>query len=273
MKYKQLQTTVLDILHKIRDDYVGVFSAQAAFFIILSFFPFIMFLLTILQYLPISESMLMQSITEVIPTALHSTFILIISEIFDNASGTVISITAFTALWSASKGFLSIVRGLNSIYGIKETRNYFVIRFFSAIYTLIFSLLLIAMLGVLVFGNRIYVWIISIYPEIENLALVILSVRTIFSIAILVIFFLIIYVFIPNRKTKLLSELPGALLTATGWLGFSFLFSFYIDNMSNFSATYGSLTAIVLLMLWLYFCMYIMFLGAEVNTIIKKYVK
>ncbi|BBF44104.1 ribonuclease BN [Lachnospiraceae bacterium KM106-2] len=258
-------------LAKFRDDFVGVFSAQAAFFIILSFFPFLMCLLTLLQYLPIGESFLMQTITDIMPSALHSFIIMIISEIYDNAGGTIISVTVITAMWSASKGFLAIVRGLNKIYDINETRNYFKLRFISAIYTFIFAILIMITLGFLVFGNRLYIWVVNAVPLLEDLALLIISLRTIGSLFILIGFFLLLYIFIPNRKTKFFAELPGAILSATGWLLFSYLYSFYIDNMSNMSATYGSLTAIVLLMLWLYFCMYILFIGAECNVLIRTF--
>lgn len=250
---------------KIREDSVSAFSAQAAFWILISFFPFIMFLLTLLQYLPFTESAVLSLFTKIFPGVLSSTMVTLIAEIYDKASGTIISITVITALWSASRGFLAIVRGLNSVYSINETRNYFVLRFVSTLYTLIFTVIIIITLGILVFGNRIFLWIEARIPFLADLALLIISLRTIISLCMLVAFFLALYVFIPNRKTKLLKELPGAIVSAIGWMGFSYAYSFYIDNMQNMAYMYGSLTAIVLLMLWLYFCMYIMFIGAEVN--------
>jgi membrane protein len=84
------------------------------------------------------------------------------------------------------------------------------------------------------------------------------------------IFFLAIYVVIPNRKTKISKELPGALVCACGWMGFSYAFSYYIDHYSNYTSMYGSLTTIVLFMLWLYFCMYILFIGAEINVLFQN---
>lgn len=256
--------------NKTKEDHVTAFSAQAAFFIIISFFPFIMFLLTLIQYLPIHESTLMASLTSIMPLRVKSLIITIIAESYDNASGTIISATAITALWSASRGFLAIVKGLNSVYRISETRNYFKLRIISTIYTLIFTFLIIIILVILVFGNSLYIWIEENLPYFNNVALLIISIRTIVSLIILVGFFLLLYIVIPDRKSRLIAELPGALLSAGGWMGFSYLYSFYIDNMNNFSQTYGSLTAIVFLMLWLYFCMQIMFLGAELNDHLSK---
>lgn len=260
----------IEMLHKLRDDYVSVFSAQAAFFIILSFFPFTMFLLTLIQYLPIRETVLIQTFTNILPKAFHTNILLIITEVYDRANGTLISITAITALWSASKAFLGLVRGLNSVYGIDETRNYFRLRFISSLYTLVFTILLVVTLIFLVFGNRLYSWIETQIPSLQGVALLVISLRAIVALTLLTIFFLLMFVVIPNRKTKILAELPGALLASAGWLGFSYLYSYYIDNMSNFSSTYGSLTAVIFLMLWVYFCMYILFIGAEVNVFLQE---
>ena len=256
---------------KLRDDFVGAFSAQAAFFTIISFFPFVMFLLTMLQYLPITESTLLSMASKVVPQGVNSFVVSVISEIYDKASGTLISVTAITALWSASRGFLAIVRGLNSVYGIKETRNYFKLRFISAIYTLAFAVMLIITMALLVFGNSLYLWIEQKIPVLNDLALLLISIRTTAVLAILVLFFVIIYYAIPNRRTRFFKEIPGAVLTAAGWMGFSYLYSFYFEVMGNFSYMYGSLAAIVLLMLWLYACMYIMFIGAEVNVLLQEH--
>ncbi len=268
---QKLYHTILDISHKLQRDYVSVFSAQAAFFIILSFFPFIMFLLTMIHYLPIQEHVMMKTFNDLLPKALNSYIVLIISEVYDHSSTTIISVTALTALWSASKGFLGLVRGLNSVYNIKETRNYIKLRIISTLYTLGFTILLILTLVFLVFGNQLYLWIEEHASSFIDVALLIISLRAIVTLFLLTFFFEIMFVVIPNRKTTIMTELPGALLAAAGWLGFSYLYSFYIDNMGNFTSTYGSLTAIVLLMLWIYFCMYILFIGAEINAYLSEH--
>lgn len=256
---------------KITGDHVEAFSAQAAFFIIISFFPFIMLLLSLVYMFPLEESNVLRFITEVFPTTVSSMLFSVITEIYDNAaSSTVISITAITALWSAAKGFLAIMKGLNAVYEINETRNYFFLRAIAAFYTLIFAIMLLATMVLFVFGNRLYYWIEQKIPILMDTALVIISLRTILGLIVLITFFLIIYIVIPNRKTKIMSELPGAMICAAGWMGFSYAFSYYIDNFSNYSSMYGSLTAIVLFMLWMYFCMYLLFLGAEFNILIAN---
>lgn len=256
---------------KIRDDHIAAFSAQAAFFIIIAFFPFLMLLLSIVQYFPIEESTMMKLFTQAFPTAVNSMIISVIKEVYDTAvSSTLISVTAISTLWSAGKGFLAIMKGLNEVYEINETRRYFFLRIISAFYTLIFAIMLITTMILFVFGNRLYYWIEQKFPILMDTALIIISLRTILGLITLILFFLIIYVVIPDRKGKIMNQLPGAMVCAAGWMGFSYAFSYYIDNFSNYASMYGSLTAIVLFMLWMYFCMYLLFIGAEVNLIFEN---
>lgn len=255
---------------KIKDDYVSAFSAQAAFFLIMSFFPFAMFLLTLLNYLPISKEDMFATIEAVLPQTLSGYFSEIMDELLEKSSGAVLSITALAALWTSSKGFYSIVRGLNSIYKSDGKRNYFVTRILAALYTLLFALLLIIVLFIFVFGNQFYLWSASHFPLLSDMALLIISVRTIAGLGLLTLFFTFMFKNVPDRKSTIWAELPGAILTSVGWVGFSYLYSYYIDNISNYSATYGSLTAIVLCMLWIYACMYIMFIGSEVNQFLSN---
>lgn len=244
---------------------ISAFSGQACLFIIISFFPFVMFLLTMIRYLPITESALLHMCTEVLPTAFSSFVVSIMKEIYSKSTNALLSVTVITALWSASRGFLTITKGLNYVYDIRETRNYILLRLVSTGYTLIFALLIIITLVVLVFGNRLYHEINMVNPLLGNLLGMIVDFRTCLGFFILLLFFLMLYLFIPNRKSRLLNELPGAIVSSIGWILFSYLFSIYIDHFGNYSYTYGSLTAIVLLMLWLYACMFILFIGGEVN--------
>ncbi|MDF2870355.1 MAG: putative rane protein [Anaerocolumna sp.] len=256
---------------KVKEDNIAAFSAQAAFFVIISFFPFFMLFLTLIQYLSIDQNVLLTVIDQFFPDSIDEMVIGVIKEIYHNDSGTLISVTAaISALWAASRGILGIVKGLNAVYGIRESRNNFKLRLISAFYTMVFTVILIVTIFILVFGNQLYDWIIQKIPVLSHLALVIISIRTIAGLFILTCFFLMVYIAIPNRTTRLYREFPGALIAAAGWMGFSYLYSYYIDNMSNYSRTYGSLTAIVLFMLWFYFIMHILFIGGEINVVLSS---
>jgi len=254
-------------IRKFDEHAVGAFSAQASFFTIISFFPFVMLLMALLKQLPFSTDELFVFSQTFFPKSFSDFFQATVTEIPTLSSGAIISISAVTALWSASRGVYSIVSGLNSVYDVQETRSYIKTRLLALFYTFSFLIILVALLLVLVFGNGIYDWLIETFPRLERLAFVVISMRFVVSLAVLSIFFTLLYKFLPARKTKLLYEFPGATLAAIGWIGFSFLYSLYVDRAAS-NTIYGSLTTVVFLMLWLYACMYIVFFGAEVNALL-----
>lgn len=253
---------------KIQRDNIGAYAAQSAYFVILSFFPFVMFLLTLLNFLPIDANTLINELVGIFPESSAGIVTPIVNEILSKSSGTLMSITIFVLLWTAGKGLMALTNGLNAVHEIKETRNYFVLRIISTIYTLLFALMIILVLIVLVFGNQLYLWVIEKLPFLGDIAAFVISIRTFASLMILTTIFLLFYKMLPAVKVKLWHQLPGAVFSACGWLLSSYGFSIYIDFSKNISYMYGSLAGIILLMLWLYFCMNIIFIGAEINYIL-----
>lgn len=270
VRARPLFNVVKAFLARLQEHALTAFSAQSAFFIIISFFPFAMLLLTLLEYIPLPISKTTDFIVGILPHSINDYVVSILGEIHTKASGALISITAVTALWSASKGMLAMTRGMNSVYGITEKRNYVKLRIMAVVHTLIFIVILLAMLVVMVFGNALHKWIAKYIPVIADVIAKIIDLRGIGGFALLVVFFTVLYIFLPDRRSNFFKELPGAIFSAVGWIAFSFLYAFYIDNIANYSYLYGSLTAIVLLMLWLYICMYILFLGGEINCLLAE---
>lgn len=255
---------------KLNRDAMYAYASDTTLYIIISFFPFLMFLLTLLQYLPFKQSELIAIVYQFIPDQIAEMIETLINELYSTSS-ILLSVTIVLTLWTASRGILGIYRGLNSIYGIEETRNYVIIRIKAMIYTLVFCVMLVMLLGLYVFGNQLVAWLSDLFPKLmlNKYAILVVSFRATIGAVILLIFFMFMYCFMPNRKPRFFRELPGAIFAAVGWVGFSYLYSLYIDNMANMKATYGSLTAIVLCVVWLEFCMYIFFLGAEINSILE----
>ena len=269
-KLKNFFKKIGDTINYISKDHIDAFSAKSAFFIMLAFFPFVILILSALKFLSIYDMIIEILTVDFVPNSITNLIVTVINEISQNTSVTVFSISALIILWSASVGMLSVSRGLNVIYRKNETRNYFVLRAISCGYTVLLAMLFGVMLIIMVFGNRISELIARFFPNLINMTAIILSVRTLVTLAVLVLFFLFVYTVTPNGKNKIKDQFPGAVFSAVGWLIFSYLFSFYIDNFSNYSYIYGSLTAIFILMLWLYFCMYLMFIGAEINMYLMK---
>ena len=244
---------------------LSVHAAHVVFFIMVSFFPFVMFFFTLLRYTPLTEESILHLLESIVPDNIRHVLGTWINEAYRQSSGTILSITVITTLWSGSKGFMGITYGLDKIYGVKNRRSWLVNRISSLMYTIAFAAILLISLIVLVYGNQILLAIDSFFSIEAPLFIGIFSLRSILGFTLFFLFFLLLYMFIPDRKPKAKEEVPGALFTSVLWILFSYLFSIYIDYFTNFSSVYGSLTYIVLFMLWMYVCMDILFLGALIN--------
>lgn len=270
-RVKNLYALVMDFIKKCNDDHVAAFGSMSAFFMLLSLFPFLIFFLTLTKYAPFSKDDIVNILTEIISFERKSLITGIVNEIYRKTGASVFTISVIAALWSSSRGIYSIVIGLNSVYDIDENRNYIVLRIFSILYTVAFAILIIVMLLIWVFGNVLYDYICGRFPAFATLAGYFIHKRTLFTIVILTLLFMIVYRFVPNRKTvSFFRQLPGALIAAIGWIVVSAGCSFYIGNFNNFSYIYGSLSGMMILLLWLHFCMSMVFYGAEVNYFLEN---
>ena len=255
-----------EIINQVSDHHVGAYAAQTAYFFMLCMIPIILLLLTLVRYTPITKADVMSAVIRVFPSSVESMITTIVNQVYNQSMG-IIPVTILVALWSAGKGVLAITTGLNCIYGCRETRNYVFLRIRSTIYTMMFLLVIILLLVLSVFGNALNIFIAEHIPLVKNVADWLIEVRIVITPIVLMIFSLLIYKFLPNRRDKILRQLPGAVFAAIGWMIVSWIFSVYVDIFRGFSSMYGSLTTIVLIMLWMYFCMYSILLGGEVNIV------
>ena len=255
----------LGFMERMRKDHVSAYAAQAAYFLIMSFIPFVLFLTAIVQYTPLTYREVRQAIMSVVPENLQGFVLNIVAEVFSK-SAAVLPLSALVALWSSGKGMQALINGLNTIYHVKETRNWLVNRIYSMFYMFLFVLALIASLLLLVMGNRIHVLISGYVPFLGNMIGRILGAKTFLVFVMLFLVFLVLYRYLPNRRASLKSQVPGAFLTAVAWSVFSYLFSLYFTFFPNFSIMYGSLSTLILVMVWLYFCMNLLLYGAEINA-------
>ncbi len=267
---KKAYVNIKEILDKMRDDYLSAFSAQATFFILLSFFPFMLFLLTMAKFMPFTKQDVVSVISSAIPSDITPYIISIVNELYGKATGTLISFSAIILVWSASKGIMAIMRGLNAVYRTDESRGYVILRLISTVYTFIVAIVVVGMLSIFVFGNTIFNKLTAEYSELADIAGLIISLRTGVGIIIIFFFFILIYKKLPSHNVSHRDEIPGALFATAGWIALSYLFSIFVDSFTNMSYMYGSLAGIIISLLWLYVCMYILFLGAELNYFIHE---
>ncbi len=266
---KNLIKNIEFLRKKINASHIGTYSAQTAFFMFLSLVPLVLLSFSLIKYIGPTQNEIAAVADEFTPSVLSSFFSMYVDDIINDSKITMTIVSFIVLLWSASKGIFSIIGGLNSVYRIKENRGYFSLRFTAVFYTVAFIVMLICALLLMVFGNYISNILYSILPNLKGLVYIISSLRFIIAFLFLVLFFSLLYKALPSGKHSFTDQIPGAIISSAGWVSFSLLFSFFVNNFSNYANVYGSLTAIIVLMLWLYICMYIMFFGAEINVLLK----
>lgn len=253
------------------EDEVGIHAAHASFFMMISAIPCIMIILSIARnFVSIDSASAIGIAEQFIPEGGMSFVAQIIHELFDTSQSiSLISITAVTALWSGSRGFMALEQGLSKIITGSKDRGYIKSRLLAYFYTLIFIILVNASLGFLVFGNRLEKFLVGRFSVMSGIFESLVSIRYIILPAVLTLYFAFMYKILPGLPIRRKRTIfPGAAGAAVGWMLFSRLYAFYIDNFAHYSYVYGSVAAIVLLMLWLYFCMNILLMGAELNEFI-----
>ena len=263
-KIKELYDDIKELTGEITKDHVGAYAAQTAFFFMLCMIPIILLLLTMVQYTPVTKADVMTAVIQVFPSSVDSLITSIVNQVYNQSSG-IIPITIVVALWSAGKGVLAMSSGLNCVYNCRETRNYFFLRIRATVYTVMFILVIIFLLVLSVFGNSLNIFIAEHVPFLRNMADWLIRARNIITPIVMIVFLLLIYKFLPNRRDTYKRQLPGAVFSTLGWMVISWVFSVYVDVFKGFSSMYGSLTTIMLIMMWMYFCMYCILIGGELN--------
>lgn len=249
---------------------IPVYASHASFFIVLSLFPSLVLMLSLVRYTGLEVEHLTRMLEGVIPQALMPAARRFIVSTYQSTTGTLISISAVTALWSASRGIHGLLTGLNAIYGVIEDRGYFHTRGVSMVYTLLFLVVLVLTLVLHVFGTTLLqVLPLEDSPFLRFLTEVV-DLRFFVLLGVQTVLFTAVFIVLPNRHNSLAGSLPGALMASAGWLVFSDLYSVYVENFTRYSNIYGSVYAVALSMLWLYCCISIVFYGGVLNRLLQK---
>lgn len=249
---------------------IPLHAAYAAYFIVLSIFPSLLLTLSILGYAGLEVTSLIDLLSDLVPKALMELAENLVFSVYQNATGTVLGISAVAALWSASRGIYGVLRGLNAIYDVSESRSYLYTRGISLVYTFFFLLVLLLTLVLHVFGSTL----LSTLTMVDNPVLIFLvdliDLRFFLLLIIQSLFFTLMFMVLPNKRNRFWESLPGGILASLGWLVYSDLFSIYVENFNRYANIYGSLYAVALGLLWLYCCMSILFYGGALNRYLKN---
>jgi len=254
---------------RVQEMRISVHAAGACYFLVLSLFPALLLLLSLLRYTPLEVERLTEILQGILPEALLEGAEELILLTYDKSSGTMVGLSAVTALWSAGRGIYGVLMGLNAVYGVEEDRGYLRIRLLSMGYTLVFLVVLVVTLGLHVFGTGLLAFLQQTAHPAVGILTELVNFRLLLLLALQTGFFTTLFRALPNHRTGMRESLPGAVLASIGWLLFSKLYSVYVEHFAHLSNVYGSVYAVALSMLWLYCCVSIVFYGGAVNVLVE----
>lgn len=269
---------LLDLYKRIRDDDFPTYAATITYFLILSLFPFLIFLITLLtrtalfnfyHYFNILDAL--KELNKVIPADITAVIEQGLGEINSNKSDTFLSISLVLTIYSASRGVRAVMRIMNKAYDTRETRGFFRILFMSFMYTVGLALLLLAgftfVLLTSAIGTKIFDWLgVPEAFKVWNFL-----IGSVLPIAVMVVVYMFIYRFTPNVKLTFGNVWAGSLFATIASIIASMFFSIYVTHFANYSVIYGGLGSIIVLLIWLYMISFILVLGGEINASLQSY--
>ena len=257
-----------DFSDQMRKENINAYAASIAFFFFLSVVPMLISVCTIIPYTPLTEEDLVTAVTDLTPEMVAPLAQSLISDVYNRSAG-ILSVALFAMIWSAAKGVMALMQGLNAVNGVEEKRNYFVIRAIASLYTLVMLVIVILSLFIMVFGNQLVNLALHRIPNLKRVVSFAMNFRFLLVWVILSILFAAIYAYVPDMKLRFREQIPGAVFAAVVWSVFSWGFSLYV-TLGNTYGIYGSLSIIIIVLLWMYFCMYIVLIGACLNRYLNS---
>jgi membrane protein len=247
------------------DDIVGL-SAQCSYFLFLSLFPFIIFLFSLLSFTNIPQSQLMSLVFSFFPTDVANVIRTIIENVLSTRNATLLTVGALMTIWSSSSGINAVRKGLYKAYRKVETRPFWQVIMVNLVSTVGLALILFVTIVCLVsgevLGNQIFkiLCISNTFDFVWNL------IRVLVPIITMAFVFSVLYILIPYRKVKFIEVFPGVIFTMVAWLTISLLFSYFVNNFTNYANIYGSISGIIILLIWLNLSCLFLLLGGEINA-------
>lgn len=250
------------------DEVVGL-SAQLAYFFLLSLFPFLIFIITLIGYLPISLDDLLGLVSKFAPGETMHLIETNLRQILDEPRGGLLSFGVIATIWSASNGINAIIRALNRAYDVHENRSYIISRLIAICLTVAMIVVIIIALLLPVFGKAIGLFLFTHFGISKSFMAIWDFIRIFISFFVMVVVLAMLYYFAPNKKLRISEVWYGVFFATIGWQLVSLAFSYFVLNFGNYTATYGSLGGIIVLMIWFYLSAMVIILGGEINAILR----
>ena len=264
---------IIGLIKKIfKDDIIGN-GAQLAYFLMLAFIPFLIFLITLIGKSRISSDDLLMFLSTIMPKTSFELIKTTIGTIIDTQRSDVMWGSIILAIWVSSSGFGAVIKGLNLSYDVQETRSYILRKFLSIVYTLLLAWTIAMTLLLFVFGGVIEKFIILKLHHQFLIKIFWYAGRYSIILIVMFIIFLFLYNVTPCKRLGWKEVMPGAIFTTIGWIVTSLIFTFYVNNFNNYARIYGGLSAVFAIMIWLFISSLTLLVGGELNAYIIEYKK
>ena len=258
------------LVNKIDEDDVFALASELAYYLVLCFFPFMLFLMTLAGFSKLNSTEILVGLDVMLPKSVLELTQSTIREIFDTQYTGLLWVSILLMMWTSSSAFRAVIKSVNKAYGFNENRSFIKLSIISMLGIFGLAVIIILALGMLVFGNVIGEYIKN-YHSLYKLLIILWNIfRYVFIIVVMIFIFVVIYKLAPAKRLTWKEVIPGAVFSTLGWVVVSFGFSFYIDNFNNYSRFYGSLGAVFILMTWLFIISIIFILGVEINFVVAK---
>jgi len=276
-KIKQIISYFKKILINIRSEHIGAFAAQSSFFIIMSFFPLAFLIISLLKLSGDGVNNFTKVIANIVPYIDRD----FLEQIFDDfvfKPTSVISFSTLLTAWSAGKSFYALSEGFRSVLNIKNSKNYFVLRIRSLVFSVAFALSVAVLFFAGVFGDNIHNLVTLNYPNYYGYTYLISGIRKLFMVFILFIILSLLYIFLPDweayreitgKKCRIRYHFVCAFLASFIIYSYTIIFSVFADVYVRYNDIYGSISAFISVMLWLYGSMYILILGLRLSVFLN----
>lgn len=258
------------LLKKCYDDDIISLASQVTYSLMLAFFPFLFLVLTFINNSIIEREYIFTALSKIVPKDTYYVIYNTTMEImFKRQGGRAITITLFLSIWMATLGFSAVIKSLNKSYNENEKRTFFKRMIISIISTFGLAFIIAVALSMLVFGQSLWsfaarlIGIKKIYDTIWHF----IRYTITFSFMILTVSW--VYKFAPSKRLTFREVGPGALFTTISWIIVSMGFSYYVNTFAAYSRLYGSIAAVIVLMVWLFLCSLILLFGGELNAALK----
>lgn len=265
MKVKP-QIGIKNIVKRVIDDEVPALASELSYSLILSFFPFLIFLMTLIGYLSLDTELVLLQLSKILPDGAYKLVHDTVLEVLQGKNSKLLSLGFIFSMWTASNGFRSVIRGLNKAYDEKEKRSFVKVMIISILCTIGLTFIIVVTLLLLVFGELLGYFLIKKFSIPESFMSLWNMGRYAIILTSMILVFALLYRYTPSKRLRWKEVIPGAIFATIGWIVVSIGFSFYVNNFANYSRLYGSIGAVIVLLTWLYLTSITIMIGGELNA-------